>query len=405
MRIEFHDFQLDADRYLLIRNGAAVSLRPKVFDLLIHLARHRHRVVPREELVRMLWSETSVGAGSLSGLVNELRRALGESGDTSATLRTVHARGYQFVAAVRVMQEASGDSDAEPGETPSEPAATIHADLFGRIVDRLGRIEAEGSCGVWIDGPAASGKSLLLDELLVWSAHHGFAVHRIDAGPHSSVRHGIAESIRDALVATWGFSALAPEMRSPGAARPDPILERDSLTAGSGASGLEIRQLEDRVQRALADSMKHVAERGPLIVAIDGLDVDGGRDAQWLANLLSQLETAPCALMATSRPERARPGSDGGGNLFKRHRRVTSFRLGPLDARSLAAVFESEGLPPLPAPLAASLIRYAISSVAPIEKIGHWLGGHREAEGLACAPNRRVRSVRTQGTAAEESSG
>ena len=98
MRIRFGPFELDDERLLLTRDDVAIALRPKVFDLLLVLVRERARVVRREELFERLWSSTAVGFGSLSGLVNELRSALGESGRGPSSIRTVHARGYQFVA-------------------------------------------------------------------------------------------------------------------------------------------------------------------------------------------------------------------------------------------------------------------------------------------------------------------
>ena len=67
MHIRFADLELDGPRFLLLRGECRVALRPKAFDLLLHLVRHRERVVTREELVRLLWGGTVVGAGSLSG--------------------------------------------------------------------------------------------------------------------------------------------------------------------------------------------------------------------------------------------------------------------------------------------------------------------------------------------------
>ena len=101
MPIFFHDFELDVERYLLMEGGRAIGLRPKAFDLLAYLVTYRARVVRRAELVDAVWGHTSVGPGSLSGLVNELRSALGEEAGSQSSIRTVHARGYQFVAPVR----------------------------------------------------------------------------------------------------------------------------------------------------------------------------------------------------------------------------------------------------------------------------------------------------------------
>jgi DNA-binding winged helix-turn-helix (wHTH) protein len=104
MLIRFGELELDEERFLLRRGDQRIDLRPKVFDLLLQLIRQRDRVVLREELVQALWGRTTVGLGSLSGLVNELRQALGESGRGHSSIRTVHARGYQFVAEVEIVR-------------------------------------------------------------------------------------------------------------------------------------------------------------------------------------------------------------------------------------------------------------------------------------------------------------
>jgi DNA-binding winged helix-turn-helix (wHTH) protein len=134
MQIRFADVEMDTLGYLLRRAGERVPLRPKVFDLLIHLARNRERVVPRDELIELLWGKTVVGAGSLSGLVNELRTALGERGGIDSSIRTVHARGYQFVAEVREESREGGLAifDELGGEGVPDPPPSA------RLLDQLG---------------------------------------------------------------------------------------------------------------------------------------------------------------------------------------------------------------------------------------------------------------------------
>jgi DNA-binding winged helix-turn-helix (wHTH) protein len=122
MRIRFSDLELDAEKFLLLREGRKLGLRPKVFDLLIYLVEQRMRVVPRDELMTFLWGSTAVGGGSLSGLVNELRKALGERGDSTSSIRTVHARGYQFAAEIETLEMASVSA---PPRLPGPPEQII----------------------------------------------------------------------------------------------------------------------------------------------------------------------------------------------------------------------------------------------------------------------------------------
>ncbi len=46
----FADCRLDTHRYLLHRLGQCISLRPKVFQVLVYLLAHRDRIVSKREL-------------------------------------------------------------------------------------------------------------------------------------------------------------------------------------------------------------------------------------------------------------------------------------------------------------------------------------------------------------------
>ncbi|MFK7898635.1 MAG: transcriptional regulator [Myxococcota bacterium] len=148
MRIRFGSYRLDDQRFLLERDGVRVSIRPKVFDLLALLIRDRDRVVPRDELMEALWGGAAVGMGSLSGLVNELRKLLGEGGRGPSSIRTVHARGYQFVARVEAISkgdEKSGlDADEYPAGSPARPASIASFSEASRAPEALPQTLAQG---------------------------------------------------------------------------------------------------------------------------------------------------------------------------------------------------------------------------------------------------------------------
>ena len=79
-RRSFGPFVLDIDRAELRCDGVAVALRPKALDLLAYLTDHAGRIVPKQELLGVLWPGVIVTDDSLSQAVNELRNALGERG-------------------------------------------------------------------------------------------------------------------------------------------------------------------------------------------------------------------------------------------------------------------------------------------------------------------------------------
>jgi pimeloyl-ACP methyl ester carboxylesterase/DNA-binding winged helix-turn-helix (wHTH) protein len=101
----FGDCELDLGRYELRRAGAVQPVEPQVFDVLALLLRERERVVPKEELLDAVWGSRFVGESALTSRVKAARRAIGDDGRTQRLIRTVHGRGYQFVADVAETDE------------------------------------------------------------------------------------------------------------------------------------------------------------------------------------------------------------------------------------------------------------------------------------------------------------
>lgn len=107
---EFGPFVLDASRRILLRDGEAVALQPKAFDMLLRLVERRDVVLTKDELLRELWPDTFVDEANLSQNIYVLRKALGQEG-SEAYIKTVPKRGYRFVADVR---EVVGAADSPP---------------------------------------------------------------------------------------------------------------------------------------------------------------------------------------------------------------------------------------------------------------------------------------------------
>ena len=82
-------------RELLIA-GQPRHLPPRAFSLLLHLARQRHRVVPKQELLDAVWGSTDVSDNVLARTVMVVRQALGDSAEAPHLLRTVHRVGYRL---------------------------------------------------------------------------------------------------------------------------------------------------------------------------------------------------------------------------------------------------------------------------------------------------------------------
>ncbi len=96
----FDEYELDPSRYVLRRGPADVHVEPQVFDVLMYLLRHRDRVVSKDELLEAVWGDRFVSESALTSRLKAARRAVGDDGTTQRIIRTVHGRGYQFVASV-----------------------------------------------------------------------------------------------------------------------------------------------------------------------------------------------------------------------------------------------------------------------------------------------------------------
>jgi DNA-binding winged helix-turn-helix (wHTH) protein/tetratricopeptide (TPR) repeat protein len=97
---EFGPFHLDLSERLLLRNGKAVPLAPKVFDTLSILVENSGHILEKDELMTKLWPDTFVEESSLSQNIFQLRKVLAEDTPDLQYIETIPKRGYRFSADV-----------------------------------------------------------------------------------------------------------------------------------------------------------------------------------------------------------------------------------------------------------------------------------------------------------------
>jgi DNA-binding winged helix-turn-helix (wHTH) protein len=119
MLYRFDGFEIEEMTRELRSYGERVPCQPKVFDLIILLLQHRHRVVSREMILREIWPGVCVSGASVNRLVKETRRTLGAPCDETGHIRTSRGRGYRFVGDVECVRE--------PGEASEEDALVARA--------------------------------------------------------------------------------------------------------------------------------------------------------------------------------------------------------------------------------------------------------------------------------------
>ena len=174
MIYRFDDCELDTRRIVLRRGGGTISVEPQVFDLLSCLIERRGQMVTKEELLDTVWGDRFVSESALTTRIKSARRAVGDDGASQRIIRTVHGKGYEFVAPV-VESDASldhvpADDQRRPGPAttsahPSPIPLAVHG-LVGRddTLDDLAD-ELRQARLLTVVGPGGVGKTSLALEV------------------------------------------------------------------------------------------------------------------------------------------------------------------------------------------------------------------------------------------------
>src|SRR5262245_25483596 len=159
--ILFSPFDLDLRAGQLRRAGTLVTLRPKTFSVLVHLAEHPGELITKQALLDAVWGDVAVTEDVVRMSIGELRAMFGDARSAPRFIETVPRRGYRFVA---TMGEATGP--------PIDPAGDPDAVVVGRGAERaelLASIGAAigGSRKVgFVTGEAGIGKTTLVEMAL-----------------------------------------------------------------------------------------------------------------------------------------------------------------------------------------------------------------------------------------------
>jgi DNA-binding winged helix-turn-helix (wHTH) protein len=271
MIYRFGDCELDDQRYQLRRGGVPCHLEPQVFEVLAYLVRHRDRVVPRTELLDQIWGSRFVTDSALASRVKAARRAVGDNGREQGVIRTVHGRGYQFLAPVQEPAPEPG-APAPPVAAPAGVAPVGREAELGRLQELYGLTQGGRRQVVFVTGEAGIGKSTLVEAFAA-------GVERERAG---LVARGQCLEQRGAPEPYLPvFDALDRLCRAdPGAvavlARVAPtwLVQMPALVEPGERDDLERRALggtQERMLREAAEALESVAAGRPLVLLLEDL--------------------------------------------------------------------------------------------------------------------------------------
>lgn len=92
----FAAYTIDSTRREIRQGDDVIHVEPQVFDLLLYLIENRDRVVGKNELFDAVWPGRTVSEATLSSRISAARRAIGDTGEKQAFIRTVPRRGFLF---------------------------------------------------------------------------------------------------------------------------------------------------------------------------------------------------------------------------------------------------------------------------------------------------------------------
>src|ERR1700722_19619541 len=113
---EFGEWRLEPAEHLLLRNGSAVPLGPKLFDTLLLLVENAGRLVTKEEFMRRVWADSFVEDLVLTQNISQLRKILGNGEEP--VIETVPKRGYRLLIPVMASERAQSATPTALGKQP-----------------------------------------------------------------------------------------------------------------------------------------------------------------------------------------------------------------------------------------------------------------------------------------------
>ncbi|ETX03811.1 MAG: hypothetical protein ETSY2_32440, partial [Candidatus Entotheonella gemina] len=318
MIYRFGAYELDTERHELRHAGSLCQPEPQVFRLLAYLIEHRSRLVTKQELLDSLWPNHYISDATLHSRLRAVRHTLGDSGRTQSCIKTVHGRGYRFIAPVTTARWTTmPDNGAwrpalSSASVPGAPFLTPASDLL------VGREAALAQLHQWfaaarrgerqigfVSGEAGIGKTLLVNAFVSQLATtetvrigHGYCIDS----------YGVGEPYLP-----W-LEALGQLCRSPEGAEliehlwrqaPSWLLQMPALLSASELETLQRRSgntTRDRMLRELADVIESLTVRQPLVLVLEDLHWSDAATLAGLVYIARRQAGAHLFILGTYRP-------------------------------------------------------------------------------------------------------
>jgi len=326
--MRFPPFRLDLIDERLWRGSLAVSLPPKAFAVLRHLAQHHGRLVTKDDLLDAVWPGVHVGDAVLKVCVRDIRKALDDPARSPRFIQTVHRRGYRFIGAMGDIADPelaiveSEQATMLADGTPNRPPAQSGLDgrfrqrgpthLVGRepVLDRLQMWLGAAWRGtrqiVFVAGEPGIGKTAVVEAFLervaadrrVWIAHGQCAESYGSGEPYLPVLDALGRLCRE-VGGDWLVALLRQYA-------PTWLVQMPWLLHTTDRDALQRELLgatRERMLREMAEAVEALTAEAPLVLLVEDLHWSDPATLDLLSLLARRQEPARLLLIGTCRDE------------------------------------------------------------------------------------------------------
>lgn len=132
---QFENFRLDAGHLMLYQNEQEILLAPKVIETLLVLVERCGEVLSKDELMKLVWTDSIVEEGNLSQNLYLLRKTLGEGKNGKPLIETFRRRGYRFNGEVRRIEVEKKISLSADSPSPFLPVSSSQQGAVVALAD------------------------------------------------------------------------------------------------------------------------------------------------------------------------------------------------------------------------------------------------------------------------------
>jgi DNA-binding winged helix-turn-helix (wHTH) protein/tetratricopeptide (TPR) repeat protein len=171
----FGDFELDEGVFELRRRGKPIAVQRKVLETILHLVRHRDRLVSRDELFAGPWSGSVVSDAAITQAIKQAREALGDQGESQQVIRTIRGKGVRFVAQLAEPPRRRPPPESEPPRLASPPPSATFVGRqreLAQLQQALDAAHAGTGQVILLCGDAGIGKTTILKRLAREAKEH-----------------------------------------------------------------------------------------------------------------------------------------------------------------------------------------------------------------------------------------